>query len=748
MTYRNDPAENCIQSDYTSSCRLNLNGSAQEQMFMGNLINESIELYGQDIYYLPRTYVNRDTILNEVESSNFTQALSVRAYVNNVEGWEGQGDLLSKFGVRIEDKTTFIFSRKKFEEKVDDNATLNVEGRPNEGDLIWFPTTKHLFEIKFVEAEKPFYQLGKGYVWECQCELFEYNDEKLDTGVAEIDAIETAFANSIKLIMDPGGSGDFTVGEEIAGNQFLATATSSITTPTRFVVGSSQDDDGGSNSGSVYVYNQDGTGEVKITASDATTEDAFGFAVDTDGNKIVVGAYAQSLNRGAVYVYNMDGTGEVKVATGALSNSYIGYAVAIEGNKVIYSEVGHSSLRGRVYITDLDGSNPAVITASDGGSGDQFGFSLATDGNKIVVAANQEDNPTDSGAVYVYDMDGTGEVKITASDAATSDAFGRNVAIGNNKIVVGCSSDDDDGSSSGSVYVYDLDGTGEVKITASDATQSDMFGWSVDIGSNKIVVGSIGDDDDGSSSGSVYLYDLDGTNELKITASDGEFDAQFGRSVAIANGKLIVGAAGNGTGNLPGSTYIYNLDGTGEVKITPSDGGGYDFFGGDVAFATGSGEVTSITVTDGGEYYKSALPPTVTITGGGGSGATATATVSAAGIVTGVSITDGGTGYTSAPSVSIDYSPKDNRAEVKSWNSSTRELQVINRTGTFNTAEIVKGLTSGATWSPESYNTLNNTNTGDTIDQNYSFETEDDDIIDFSEGNPFGSIGSTTDTTI
>ena len=130
---------------------------------------------------------------------DFTQALQVRAYVNNVEGWEGQGELLSKFGVRIEDKTTFIFSREKFTEKVDDNATLNVEGRPNEGDLIWFPVTKHLFEIKFVEAERPFYQLGKGYVWECQCELFEYSDEALDTGVTEIDAIETTFANAVTV---------------------------------------------------------------------------------------------------------------------------------------------------------------------------------------------------------------------------------------------------------------------------------------------------------------------------------------------------------------------------------------------------------------------------------------------------------------------------------------------------------------------------------------------------------------------
>ncbi len=389
MAFSNDPPADYVFRDHTNL--LKANGSAQEQTFIENLIVESIEIYGQDIYYLPRTYVNRDTILGEVENSNFTQALQVRAYVNNVEGWEGQGELLSKFGVRIEDKTTFVFSREKFTSAVDDNAVLNVEGRPNEGDLIWFPATKHLFEIQFVEAERPFYQLGKGYVWECQCELFGLQRRKTSTLVLQKSMLsKLPSPNSIKLVMDAGGSGDFSVGEEIVGDQFRAFATATI----------------------------------------------------------------------------------------------------------------------------------------------------------------------DSGAV------------------------------------------------------------------------------------------------------------------------------------------------------------------------------------------------NAITVTDGGEHYKSALPPTVTITGGGGSGGYATATVSAAGIVTAISITSGGSGYTSAPTVAIDYSPKDSRAEVKSWNSSTRELQVINRTGTFNTAETVKGLTSGALWSPESYNTLNNTNTADSIDQNYSFETQDDDILDFTETNPFGSIGSTTDTTI
>ena len=224
MAISNTPAQDYVQSDYSNSARLNINGSAQEQKFIENLIVETIEIYGQNIYYVPRTIVNRDTVLGEDSDSQFDSAKAIRAYVNNVEGWEGQGELLSKFGVRIEDKTTFVFSREKFKEKVDDSTVLNVEGRPNEGDLIWFPITKHLFEIKFVEAEKPFYQLGKGYVWECQCELFEYSDEDLDTGIAEIDAIEAAFSNAITVNFATGGSGDFTVGEIVAGGTSNVTA--------------------------------------------------------------------------------------------------------------------------------------------------------------------------------------------------------------------------------------------------------------------------------------------------------------------------------------------------------------------------------------------------------------------------------------------------------------------------------------------------------------------------------------------
>ena len=224
MAISNTPAQDYVQSDYSNSARLNINGSAQEQKFIENLIVETIEIYGQDIYYVPRTIVNKDTVFGEDSDTKFESAKPIRAYVNNVEGWEGQGELLSKFGVRIEDKTTFIFSREKFKEHVDDSTTLNVEGRPNEGDLIWFPVTKHLFSITFVEAEKPFYQLGKGYVWECQCELFEFSDEEINTGITDLDAIETAFANAITVGLVAGGSGTFTAGETVTGGTSNVTA--------------------------------------------------------------------------------------------------------------------------------------------------------------------------------------------------------------------------------------------------------------------------------------------------------------------------------------------------------------------------------------------------------------------------------------------------------------------------------------------------------------------------------------------
>jgi len=360
-------------------------GDSGEQTLYQDLVDEQVKLFGSDIYYLPRTLL-QDNTLEEVRYSKYQEQFQIEMLLQNVTGFADGAEFVSKFGLRITDEVVFRVSTRRWDEVVAaEQPTLTYDGRPNEGDLLYFPLTKDIYEIKFVEKESPFFQFGKIQFYTLTCELYELGSDSFETGVDEIDDVELEFGAAIKLVMDPGGTGTFVVGEEVVGDEFLAKATATIS----------------------------------------------GDAVD------------------------------------------------------------------------------------------------------------------------------------------------------------------------------------------------------------------------------------------------------------------------------------------------------------------------SITITDSGLHYNASLPPTVTISGGGGNGATATASVSSTGLVTGILITSGGSGYTTAPTVTIDYSPKDNRAEVKSWDAATRSLQVINRTGTFTTAEVITGQTSGAKWSPESYDTLNNTSTT-YYAQNREIEDSADDIIDWTEGNPFGEYGNFT----
>ena len=361
-------------------------GYSGEQNLVQDLVDEQIKLFGSDIYYMPRTIL-KDNTLDDIIYSKYESQFQIEMLLENVTGFGETSEFISKFGLRITDEVKFRVSTRRWDE-ASDGYDLTVDGRPNEGDLLYFPLTKDLYEIKFVEREQPFYQMGKLQFYTMTAEIYEVGSDSIETGVAEIDVIETTQSSSIKLFMDPGGTGDFVVGEEIVGDEFLAKATATI---------------------------------------------ASGGAVD------------------------------------------------------------------------------------------------------------------------------------------------------------------------------------------------------------------------------------------------------------------------------------------------------------------------GVVMTDTGLYYNQALPPSVTFSGGGATtDATGTATVSATGLITGIVITDGGAGYTSEPTVTIDYSPKDNRADVKSWDSATRALEVINRTGTFTTAEVVTGLTSGAKWSPESFNTLNNTNSN--YDQNFEIEQEADELVDWGEVNPFGEYGNFMDS--
>ena len=199
-------------------------GTTGEQNLVGDLVTEQIKMFGKDVYYIPRTIVKNDDTFGEDTLSKFEGAFLIEAYIEDAQGFRGDGDMFSKFGVRISDQITFIISRTRFTEAVDDNAQLIVEGRPNEGDLIHFPMANKTFEIQFVEHEVPFYQLGKVHVWGLRCELFEYSDEDIDTGVAAVDQIEVDFSVAVTVNFATGGSGDFTVGEVVAGGTSNVTA--------------------------------------------------------------------------------------------------------------------------------------------------------------------------------------------------------------------------------------------------------------------------------------------------------------------------------------------------------------------------------------------------------------------------------------------------------------------------------------------------------------------------------------------
>jgi len=168
-----------------------LQGSKTEQGLIQSLINESIQIHGIDVYYIPRQYVNEKTIIKEVIESEFNNAYPIEAYLNSYEGYDGQGTILSKFGIQELDDVSLIISKERFElyitPLIQNLTNIKLSSRPKEGDLIYFPLGDRLFEIKYVEHEKPFYQLKENYVYELRCELFRYGDEVLDTGIDFID---------------------------------------------------------------------------------------------------------------------------------------------------------------------------------------------------------------------------------------------------------------------------------------------------------------------------------------------------------------------------------------------------------------------------------------------------------------------------------------------------------------------------------------------------------------------------------
>ena len=454
-----------------------LQGSSNEQYLVQDLINEQLKIYGIDVYYLPRKILRTDDILREVETSKFDDNFIIEAYLDNYEGYAPGSDLMTKFGLRLKNEINLVISRERFEEFITpflnglqdgiDGGSITDEeilltSRPKEGDLIYFPLGQRLFEIKRVEHEKPFYQLGKNYVYELQCELYEYENEDIDTSIEDIDNTVSDEGYITSLVL--GGIGvtatatstidDGVVGQIILNNDGSFYSSTPTVTISPSPSGNSADDatavafttsiNGVRSVESIRLtfggrgYNVNNPPLVSITGGNGTGAAATALVVDGGVNQLTLTNAGQDYAVEPTVTISGPSVGQTATAravfnpiTGTLSsiqitNSGFGYTEAPSvtvssastisiGGTFIYNETVTGSLSGTTaevrYFklrTDLDANNPPADLRVAINSG-QFSAGEVITGEK-------------SGATYIvrsYDNDSYEETYDTNEEFET-----------------------------------------------------------------------------------------------------------------------------------------------------------------------------------------------------------------------------------------------------------------------------------------------------------------------------------------
>lgn len=345
-----------------------LQGSPNEQRLVQELINEQLKIYGVEVVYIPRKFVRRETILREISSSKFDDNFAIEAYVNNYDGYTGQGDILTKFGMNLKDEISLVISKERFEDfispflETSDDEEITLSTRPREGDIIYFPLGQRIFEVKFVEHENPFYQLGKLYVYELKCELFEYEDEmggwnNINTTVDEIDSTleNQGYITTLKLI---------SFGQQATGIAY---------TTTGYVRKITLTNDG---------YDYTSTPTVAISSAPSGGINATAVAITTSKNGIYSVKEILLTNSGAGYTVTptvtINGVGAGAAATCVLVTNSIGIrsvGIATTGNGYPISPTisfssplsGIGTAVGRVSISTT--GNVTQVLLSDAGVG-------------------------------------------------------------------------------------------------------------------------------------------------------------------------------------------------------------------------------------------------------------------------------------------------------------------------------------------------------------------------------------------
>ena len=355
-----------------------LQGSPGEQRLIQNLINEQLQIYGVEVTYIPRKFVNRQSIIEEVQSSKFDDNFLLEAYVNTYEGYSGAGDVMTKFGVSLRDEVTLTISKERFEDFIApflDPDDYELGTRPREGDLIFFPLGSRLFEVKFVEHEKPFYQLGKNYVYELQCELFEYEDEIIDTSIDEIDQTiqDEGFITTLNLVGSGAtASATAVLSPVLADRGYIRSITilndgsGYTSTPTVFI--STSRDGAGVNASAVAITTSVGglnsVKELVLTNAGAGYTQAPDInIVGGGGSGAIATCTIETVQRGVIS-FNVINGGSGYTSPPAITVSGPGAGVTAIGESVV--DIGNAELQSiRVKNTGIGYTTVPTVTVAD-----------------------------------------------------------------------------------------------------------------------------------------------------------------------------------------------------------------------------------------------------------------------------------------------------------------------------------------------------------------------------------------------
>jgi cyclophilin family peptidyl-prolyl cis-trans isomerase len=354
----------------------------------------------------------------------------------------------------------------------------------------------------------------------------------------------------------------------------------------------------------------------KLTSNSITANACYGYSTSISGDLVIVGApgdVPNGNNAGVAYIYQRDGQSfepigqPIITASDGAAGDWFGYSVKMDSwykvKHTIISAPGKNGETGAVYIFEANSVDPniwpqqAKLAASDAAAGDWFGNSVSMNNAYVIVGAYHKNNKT--GAAYIFKETGQStwsqEAKLTASDAAADDKFGMSVAIDGDYAIVGSYLDDDNGTDSGSAYIFKRNGTTwtqQAKLKASDGAAGDQFGYSVAIKGEYVIAGAVGNDDGGNFSGSAYIFkrnDSTWSQQAKLIASDAAAFDWFGKSVSISNQYAVIGSYwDDDKGSKSGSAYIFAREDTEWIqqkKITAFDGAAEDYFGNSVSIS-------------------------------------------------------------------------------------------------------------------------------------------------------------------